>query len=68
MIAVLDLPAWVSLLGVLDECPIVPAALIATLERRTGSISATAFEFVSTRRQVGDVRAFMAKLPDILRR
>ncbi|MBP7568914.1 MAG: hypothetical protein KBA95_02525 [Acidobacteria bacterium] len=68
VIAVLDLPAWVSLLGVLDECPIVPAALTATLERRTGSISATAFEFVSTRRQVGDVRAFMAKLPDILRR
>ncbi len=68
VIAVLDLPAWVSLLGVLDECPIVPAALTATLQGRTGSISATAFEFVSTRRQVGDVEAFMAKLPDILLR
>lgn len=28
----LDTPAWAGLLGVLDECPVLPAALRATLE------------------------------------
>lgn len=66
VIAVLDLPAWVSLLGVLDECPILPAALRATIERRTGSISATAFEFISTRAQVDEVWTFLSRLEEIL--
>ena len=64
----LDMPAWVSLLGLLDECPVLPAALTATLEGRTGAVSATAFEFISTTSQIGEVRAFMAKLLDILSR
>jgi hypothetical protein len=68
VIAVLDLPAWASLLGVLDECPVLPAALTATVERRTGAVSATAFEFISTTDQIGEVRAFMGKLLDILLR
>ncbi len=66
VIAVLDLPAWASLLGLLDECPVLPAALRATLERRTGGVSATAFEFISTTRQIGEVRAFLERLLDIL--
>lgn len=66
VIAVLDMLAWVSLLGVLGECPVLPAALTATLERRTGAVSATAFEFISTRSQVGQVRAFTSELLDIL--
>jgi hypothetical protein len=66
VIAILDMPAWVSLLGVLDECPVLPAALTAALERRTGRVSATAFEFISTRRQIAEVRMFGAKLVDIL--
>ena len=32
VIAMLDMPAWASLLGLLDECPVIPAALTATLE------------------------------------
>ena len=66
VLAMLDMPAWVSLLGLLDECPVLPAALTATLEGRVGAISATAFEFISTTGQIGEVRAFMAKLPDTL--
>ena len=65
-IAALDGPAWISLRGLLDECPVLPAALTATLERRTGAISPTAFEFISTTVQMEQVRAFMARLPDIL--
>ena len=67
VLAILDMPSWASLLGLLDECPVLPAALTATLEGRTGAVSATAFEFISTTGQIGKVRAFMRKLPDALR-
>ena len=68
MIAMLDIPAWASVMGLLDECPVIPAALIATLDGRSDAVSATDFEFISTSRQLGRVREFMARLPDILRR
>ena len=67
VLAMLDTPSWVSLLGLLDECPVLPAALTATLEGRTGAVSATAFEFISTTGQIGEVRAFMGRLLDVLR-
>ena len=68
MLAVLDMTAWISVLGLLDECPIVPAALTAVLERRTTSVSPTAFEFISTTAQIGDIRVFMTALPAVLSR
>jgi hypothetical protein len=52
--------------GLLDECPILPAALTAVLERRTGPISPTAFEFISTTAQLGDIRLFLKALPGLL--
>jgi hypothetical protein len=68
VLAMLDTTAWVSVLGLLDECPIVPAALTAVLERRTTPVSPTAFEFISTTAQIGDVRLFMRALPGVLSR
>jgi hypothetical protein len=68
VIAMLDMPAWASLLGLLDECPVIPAALTAALERRTGAVRATEFAFISTRSQLGTVREFMARLPRMLRK
>jgi hypothetical protein len=68
VLATLDMTAWISVLGLLDECPIVPAALTAVLERRTTSVSQTAFEFISTSAQIGDIRVFMRTLPDLLSR
>ena len=68
VLAMLDMPAWVSVLGLLDECPVLPAALTAILEGHTGAVSATAFEFISTTGQIREVRAFMGKLPDVLLR
>ena len=65
-IALLDMLAWNSLLGLIDECPVLPASLTATLEGRTRSVSATDFECISTRSQLVAVRDFMARLPDIL--
>ena len=67
VLALLDMTAWISVLGLLDECPILPAALTAILERRTTTVSPTAFEFISTTAQVGDIRVFMRTLPGVLR-
>jgi hypothetical protein len=66
VLAMLDVPAWTSLLGLLDECPVIPAALTATLERRIGAISASAFEFISTTSQIAEVRAYVETLPAAL--
>jgi Family of unknown function (DUF6178) len=66
VLAMLDMTAWTSLLGLLDECPILPAALTAILERRTTSVSPTAFDFISTTAQIGDIRLFMRTLPGLL--
>ena len=67
VLATLDMPAWAGVVGLLDECPVLPAALTAILSRHTGGFSATAFEFISTTGQIDQVRAFMEKLPDLLR-
>jgi hypothetical protein len=66
VLAILDATAWVSVLGLLDECPILPAALTAVLERRTTPVSPTAFQFISTTTQIGDIRVFMRALPGVL--
>ena len=68
VLATLDMTAWISVLGLLDECPILPAALTAVLERRTTPVSPTAFEFISTTSQIGDIRLFMRTLPGVLSR
>jgi hypothetical protein len=66
VLAMLDMTAWISVLGLLDECPILTAALTAMLERRTTGVSPTAFEFISTTAQIGDIRLFMRTLPAVL--
>jgi hypothetical protein len=66
VLAMLDTTAWISVLGLLDECPILPEALTAVLERRTTPVSPTAFEFISTTAQIGDIRLFMKTLPGVL--
>jgi hypothetical protein len=68
VLAMLDMTAWISVVGLLDECPILPAALTAILEGRTTSVSPVAFEFISTKAQIGDVRVFMRMLPGLLSR
>jgi Family of unknown function (DUF6178) len=68
VLAMLDMTAWTSVLGLLGECPVLPAALTAILEGRTTTVSPTAFEFISTAAQIGDVRIFMRRLPDVLSR
>ena len=66
VLAMLDMTAWISVVGLLDECPILPEALTAVLERRATSVSPTAFEFISTTAQIGDIRLFMRTLNGVL--
>ena len=68
ILAMLDVTAWTSLCGVLDECPVMPAALTAILDGRTTKVSPTAFDFISTIAQIEDIRTFMRRLPEILSR
>jgi hypothetical protein len=65
-LAVLDAPAWSALLGLLSECPVIPDAVTAIVVRRTGPIDPDAFSFIATTADMDAVRAFMARLPELL--
>jgi hypothetical protein len=67
VMATLDMPAWAALCGLLSECPVLPAALTAILEKHAGSVSATAFECFATGEQIRKVHRFLESLGDILR-
>ena len=68
MIAILDTPAWATLLGLIDECPVVHAALAASRQSsHIRSVSPSAFEFISENSQIEAVREFMRTLPETLR-
>jgi hypothetical protein len=67
-IAMLDMPAWLALAGLLAEFPVMHAGIRASGPSRPRSISASAFEFISDNGQLAIVRDFMASLPDTLSR
>jgi hypothetical protein len=60
------MPAWTSLIGLFGECPVVPAALVATVEGRVGAIDAGAFDFIATTEQLEVIRTFLTRLPELL--
>ncbi|MET0552355.1 MAG: hypothetical protein ABW221_04920, partial [Vicinamibacteria bacterium] len=68
VLSLLDATVWVGVRGLLGECPVLPAAVTAVLEGRATAVSPTAFDFISTAAQIGDVRRFMRNLPDLLAR
>jgi uncharacterized protein DUF6178 len=61
---ILDMPAWATLLGLIDECPVIHAGLGASPGART--VSASAFEFISENTQVASVHAFVESLAETL--
>jgi hypothetical protein len=67
VIAILDMPAWAVLLGLIAECPVLHGILRASRNRKTGSVSASDFEFISENRQIASVRDFIQSLPETLR-
>jgi hypothetical protein len=68
VIAILDMPAWVTLLALIDECPALHACVGASQVPRTLSVSVSDFEFISENSQIESVREFMRSLPETLRR
>ena len=66
VIMMLDMPAWAALVALLDECPVIHAAMDAS-GSRLRTIDAWSFEFISENDQIAAVRAFMQSLPDVLR-
>jgi hypothetical protein len=66
VLAILDMPAWAAMLGLIDECPTLHAALAATERREKGPIGATAFEFISENSQIDLAHAFLDRLPQLL--
>jgi hypothetical protein len=67
VIAILDTPAWAALLGLIDECPVLHAAVRASRNPQTRSVSASAFEFISENSQITSIREFIQSLPETLR-
>ena len=63
---IVDTPTWASLLGLLSECPVLPAVLTAIVEGHTKSVSATAFACFTTSRQIRKVHEFTERLRDVL--
>jgi uncharacterized protein DUF6178 len=66
VIALLDMPAWACLTGLLSECPVLPTALPAVLGGRAKSISATAFECFASLEQIRLVHDFTSRLREWL--
>ncbi|HLG55048.1 MAG TPA: DUF6178 family protein [Vicinamibacterales bacterium] len=67
VITILDMPAWATLLGLMDECPVIHAGMAVSQGSHTREISATAFEFISENSQIASVHEFMRLLPETLR-
>jgi len=65
---ILDMPAWATLLGLIDECPVMHAGIAASRGSQTRAVSASAFEFISENSQIASIREFMQLLPETLRR
>jgi hypothetical protein len=66
-IAILDMPAWAALLGLIAECPIMHAAVNAFGDETVRSIDPEVFTFISSNDQIACVDRFLHALPDILR-
>jgi hypothetical protein len=66
VIMILDMPAWATLVGLIDECPVMHAALRASRGSRARTVDASAFEFISSNSQIASIHDFMRSLPAAL--
>ena len=66
VIAILDMPAWAALLALFGELPVLLANVGVSDGAPPRTVSASAFEFISTNRQIASVREFMQSLPGVL--
>jgi hypothetical protein len=64
----LDTLAWAGLLGLIDECPVLHAAVRASASKGLRRVSPSDFEFISTNAQVELAREFMRAVPEMIGR
>jgi len=62
----LDTLAWAGLLGLIDECPVLHAAVRASGRRGLRRVNPSDFEFISTNAQIEAAREFMRGVPAML--
>jgi hypothetical protein len=67
VIMTLDTPAWAALVGLIDECPVVNAAIGRPRTVPLLRIDPSAFDFISEGRQIARVYEFLDSLPATLR-
>jgi len=65
VILMMDPPSWAALLALIDECPVIHAALSASRQRHR-AIDPADFEFIAQNSQIEAVREFMASLQLVL--
>ena len=65
VILMLDAPSWAALLALIDECPVIHAALDRSSQGRR-TINPADFAFISQNSQIAAVREFMTSLPSAL--
>ena len=66
VLVMLDAPSWAALLALIDECPVMHAAVASRHSRH--AINVGDFEFISHNSQINAVRVFMESLPSTLTR
>ena len=66
VLAVLDTPAWYGISGLLSECPVIPDVVTAIVERGTRGVDPKAFSFIASVADIDTIRAFVARLPQLL--
>jgi hypothetical protein len=66
VMAMLDMPAWATMLGLIDECPVVHAGIAASQGSGQRKIDPNRFDFISENSQIAAVRQFMQTLPETL--
>ena len=62
----LDMPAWFALLALIDEFPVLHAAIRASQARGTRAIGAGDFEFITGNGQIAAIHGFLASLTETL--
>ena len=67
VIVMLDAPSWAALGALMDECPVMHAAIGAS-RQRCRAINPSDYEFISQNSQIAVVRDFMESLPARLAR
>lgn len=67
VIVMLDAPSWAALCALIDECPVMHAAVGAS-QRRCRAVNAADFEFIAQNSQIAALHEFLESLPSALTR